>query len=173
MRHGLGPIALFSCVLTFLPMQSAAAQDVRAITITEFGVYTSKLQYKEPSETAATGFINRVTDIKLVEQTDKICARIGLSFGVYYQVTGTPVGAPVVLQMVSRYPAPGVVDAKGRHHAISTFTSNGTVGATSFRSFTFEYAWEMLAGEWVFEFHHKGRKVAETRFTVATACGIS
>ena len=172
-RKGLRRIALLSCAISIALLQRADAQDLREIIITEFGTYTSTLQYKEPSETAATGFVNRVTNIRLVEQTDRICARIGLSFGLYYQVIGTPEGAPVDLQMVSRYPAPGVIDAKGRQHPISTFTSKSAIGSTSYRSFTFEYAWEMLAGEWVFEFHHKGRKVAEKKFTVATACGIS
>ena len=82
MRLDWWSVALVACGLALLPMPQAVAQEVSAIMITEFGVYTSKLEYKEPSETAATGFVNRVSDIKLVEQTDRICARIGLSFGV-------------------------------------------------------------------------------------------
>ena len=169
--------ALLTSLLLLLPLVAAAAQEPVAIAITAYGTYTSKLQSKDPTDTAVTGFINRVTDVKLIEQTDKLCARLGLDFGLDYLVHGTTAGvrpgAPVELQMVTRFPAPGIVDPQGRRFATSTYTQQTSIGGTGYRSYTFEYAWEIVAGEWVFEFHHRGRKIAEQRFTVATACGIS
>ena len=171
-RHSR-PIVLIAAMLFWLLPRAAVAQNVTDVVITEFGIYTSRLQSKEPSSLATTGFVNRVTDVKLVERTERICARLELSFGVTYLVVGTPAGATIELEMRTLYPAPGVVDPSGKRHLTTSFIANPSIGGSGFRSFTFEYAWEIISGEWVFEFLHRGRKVAEQRFTVATACGIS
>ncbi len=149
------------------------AQDIDAIELVETGIFVGRIDGKQPSPKTASGTINIVSDRRLVEATDRICARRGVIFGMTYIVKGAPTGADVVLDLVTRFPPAGMLNGKGQRFTHNEFTSIVTVGARSVRTFSFDEAWEMVPGTWTFEFHHKGRKIGETSFLVMTTCETS
>ncbi len=149
------------------------AQQIDTITFVEAGIYTGRIDGKQPSPKTATGTVNIVSDRQLVETTDRICARRGVIFGVGFIVKGSPAGTEVALDFITRFPPGGMVNAKGQRYAQNEFTSQAIVGARSVRTFSFDEAWEMVPGIWTFEFHHQGLKIAETSFHVMTTCEVS
>jgi hypothetical protein len=162
-----------SAVVLFLIATFARAQDIGTIEFVEVGIFTGRHQGKQPSPKTASGTINIVSDRRLVEATDRICARLGVFFGVTYIVKGSPNGANVVLDLVTRFPPAGMVNAKGKHFAQNELPSGATIGERTMRTFSFDEPWEMVPGTWTFEFHYKGHKIGETSFQVMTTCEVS
>lgn len=106
-------------------------------------------------------------------RTDTVCARLGVTFGFDYVLLGSPAGALVRLEAVTRFPPQGMTNAEGRHFAKNEYEAVVPVGGAGTRTFTFEEPWEMVPGTWVFEYHFNGRKIGEKAFEVATACPVS
>ncbi|MDT9702363.1 DUF3859 domain-containing protein, partial [Streptomyces sp. P17] len=93
-----------------------------------------------------------------VRSTTTIPARQSLRFGLRYVVEGAPAGARVELRLVTVFPEPGLLDpASGVRHYESEYTIRGSIGTQAYREFMFDHTWEIVAGEWIFEFWHDGR----------------
>jgi hypothetical protein len=150
--------------------------DARAELRVEFGetgVFAVTPLRREPEPGSPAGFRMLVTDVKLMEATETICARMGLTFGTRYKVRGGRTGDPVQLTMVTRFPPECMTAPDGRRHTVSRTTRSTAVDADEVRLFGFDEPFEIVAGQWVFEFHHEGRKLAETSFRVIRDCGTS
>jgi hypothetical protein len=148
------------------------AQTVDTVSIAVAGTYRYRPAVRETSPSTPNGIITR-GDVELIEKTNLVCARIGVGFGVEYTVEGTPDGRPTELTFITHVPSPGMLDPQGRRFDKSQFTSSVRIGEPRYRLYTFDEAWEIVPGEWVFEFLHQGRKIGETRFTVVGQCGVS
>ncbi|MGE0627157.1 MAG: DUF3859 domain-containing protein [Hyphomicrobiaceae bacterium] len=161
-------------VIALLPMRATAqAPQVDAISIIDFGVYSVVRVRTEEAAGTAYGRVGIMNDIKLVRHTDIICAQLGQSFGLEFQLAGAPGGKTVPLEWITAFPAPGVRSPKGQYFLKSKLSRDAVIGGRSFRFYTFDEIWEMVPGEWIFEFHYRGRKLGEKRFTVKTACEVS
>jgi Domain of unknown function (DUF3859) len=148
---------------------AAQSPTVEKVEIIQFGLYHVDRDGLEPGPDTPLGRINTVTRYALVTQTNTVCARIGVSFGVEYNVVGKPDGALVALDKMTQFPPQGLVDPSGRKFLHSKFSRQRIIGSTSFRSYTFEEDWEIELGPWTLEFHYQGRKIGEKRFNVV-AC---
>ena len=151
----------------------ADADDVERVDIVEFGIYRTTLLRRDPSATTAHGTLGVVGDYELVERTDTVCPRLGLSFGVEYVLVGRTEGRVVTIDWVTRFPRGGVTRPSGERFTESRYSTFKVVGERSYRDYTFDEPWEMVPGEWTLEFYHRGRKLGEKRFTVLAGCPIS
>lgn len=159
---------------TAVSMTAAAEEPrVEGMTVGSYGIYREKLDRLEASPRTASGYLRIVTERELLQRTETICARLGVTFGFDFVLAGTPRGATVTLAAVTRFPPGGLVNAKGERFPQNEYEGRVAIGAQSSRSFTFEEPWEMVPGIWTFEFHHQGRKIGEKAFEVVTACPIS
>lgn len=167
-------VALFILSLSFMAVPLAAQPvEVSGIEIVEFGFYSAKVDRTEESSKTPVGYINWVTDIRLLEHTDEFCAKMNLRFGVEFRVLGQVAGSLVALEMVTRFPPQGVIDKAGKRFEKSEFVQTATIGEVSARTFSFDEVREMVPGVWTFEFHHLGRKIGEKKFTILPSCPIS
>lgn len=93
-----------------------------------------------------------------------------MRFGLRYVITGAPAGAPVDIRFVTRFPEVGLFDpgAKVWHHE-SVYIVRGAIGAPAYREFMFDHRWEIVPGEWNFEFWHAGRYIGSQNFCVLDA----
>ena len=154
---------------------SANADEVRVdgMRVSAFGIYREKLDRLEPSSKTAMGYLRIVTERELLQKTETICARLGVTFGFDFKIEGAPTGMPLALKAVTRFPPPGMVNAKGERFTQNEYDGRVLIGAPNSRSFTFEEPWEMVPGIWIFEFHDQSRKIGEKSFEVLTACPVS
>lgn len=152
---------------------AAEAPRVDTIRILRFGEYHDTLVRTEQVPEAATGNWRVVTDVRLLQETDTLCARLGLNFGFEYVLEGHPAGTTVQVELITRFPEPGLVNEAGRRFLVNSRPWPLTIGGYAFRSYLFEVAWEMVPGQWTFEIHHQGRKIGEKSFTIIGACPIS
>jgi hypothetical protein len=159
--------------LALLTSLSETARAEPRVEFGEAGVFTATPLRREPEPGAPAGFRMVITDVRLAETTDTICARLGLTFGMRYTVRGGPRGQPVQLSMVTRFPPQGMTTPDGRTHAVSRFAKDTAFDADELRVYGFDEPFEILVGPWTFEFHLDGRKIGEKTFRVITDCGTS
>lgn len=147
------------------------AQDIRVdgVSIIERGVYRGRSGARSVAQ-SHFGAVVDVQDVTLVNSTTTIPARKWLRFGLRYVLTGAPQGATLDLRLVTRFPDPGLLDpASGVRHFESAYAIRSAIGVPSYREFHFDHAWEIVAGEWVFEFWHGARLIGSQRFCVFEA----
>ncbi|MDE5455616.1 DUF3859 domain-containing protein [Bradyrhizobium sp. CSA112] len=109
----------------------------------------------------------RVQNPRLVKATSNIPLRRNLRFGLRYLIAGSGGRHSVPVELVTRYPSPGILDrATGEHRLQSSHRLEITTGVVVYRDFQFIEDEEFVPGKWVFEFWIEGRKVAEEAFCV-------
>lgn len=144
----------------------AHAQDLKRIDIVEYGTYTSKVDKVVSAPGTPTGTQNLVSDIRHVESTTTVPARLGAEFGFRYRLVGNS-GASVKLKKVTHIPAPGIRNPQtGNVNMTSVVFLDRTVGSTSFTSYTFDNSWEIVPGIWTVELWDGDRKMVSQGFLV-------
>ena len=129
-----------------------AEYRVDGVSVFERGIFQASSENLRIAE-SSFGPVAQVRDVSLVQSTTTILARNSLRFGLRYGITGAPAGAPVDIRLVTRFPEGGLLDpAAGVRHYESEYTIRGAIGAPAYREFMFDQSWEIVAGEWVFEF---------------------
>jgi hypothetical protein len=76
---------LLAACLLVLSFDAARAQSVQTIEITEYGVYTTASDASSAAPGTASGKIEQVSNIKLVQSTATVPARVGVEFGFRYK----------------------------------------------------------------------------------------
>lgn len=123
-----------------------------------------------PTSHSNFGPVAKVRDVSLVRRTTTIPARNSLRFGLRYVIVGAPLGAAVDIRLVTRFPKAGLLDpVSGVRHFQSEYTVRSAIGAPAYREFRFDQSWEILSGEWVFEFWQAGRNIGRQSFCVMDA----
>jgi Domain of unknown function (DUF3859) len=77
-----------------LSFETVHAQTVDRIDVTEYGIHTTDTAATTTAPGTATGKIDEVANIKLVQSTTTVPARQGVEFGFRYKIIGQPVAAP-------------------------------------------------------------------------------
>jgi hypothetical protein len=144
-----------------------AAQEptVRGFVVVEKGMYTRQVV---SSERDSSGVVqNVVSDPQLVRGTKQIPAKLGVSFGFRFFLTGTPAGAKVTMRKEIRYPAPGArPPGSASPLALSSVSTDVPLNRTRFTGYTLAEPWELIPGRWVISLWVGNRKLGEQEFMV-------
>ena len=160
-------LSLSLLVLGLIAPSYAQAPRIDRIEIIDWGVYQATFMSKGAAPGSATGYYNRVKDVRLHHVTTTIQALVGVRFGFRYRIVGSPNGAMVTLKLVTRFPNQGLRNpAKSEVFLTQERHSNQLVGSVSWRGFLFDYDWEVELGLWTLEIWHGDRKLAEKTFHV-------
>lgn len=165
------PRALLAACVFLLPVLAASVSQsnehrVERASVLERGIFRAN-SGGPPVGHSSFGPITKVRDVSLVKSTPTIPARKSLRFGLRYIITGAPIGGRVEIKLVTRFPELGLLDpVSGVRHHHSEYTIEGVIGAPAYREFRFDRSWEIVPGEWVFEFWQAGRKLGSQKFCV-------
>ena len=154
-----------------LSASGAESQDYRAerVTVLQRGIFQAGSSGM-PTGHSSFGPVTRVRDISIIKSTTTIPARKSLRFGLRYVITGSPIGAPVEIRLVTRFPETGLLDPiSGVRHYQNEYTIRSSIGAPAYREFLFDQSWEIVPGEWAFEFWQGGRSIGVQKFCVIDA----
>jgi len=95
-------------ILAALALLAGAAHaqttTVSKVDLHACGVYERKVENREDDEGSASGKRTIVQDQRLVEETARIPAKVGVSFGCQVTLQGTPTGEVAEFQAVMRLP---------------------------------------------------------------------
>ena len=145
----------------------AAAQQpaVRGFVVVEKGMYTRAVV---SSQRDSNGVVqNVVSDPQLVLGTKQIPAKLGVSFGFRFFLTGTPPGAKVTMRKEVRYPAPGArPPGSASPLVLSSVSTDVPLNRVRFTGYTLAEPWELIPGRWVISLWAGDRKLGEQEFTV-------
>src|SRR5215469_6081890 len=97
-------IALLICSVSAIAAQQA---NVQRIDITEYGLYTAdKTRTLPPTEEG----ISRTTvdRVRLAARTNSVPMQIGVQFGLWYTISGSPAGADVPVRVKIVFPKAGL-----------------------------------------------------------------
>lgn len=163
--------AAVAFLITTLAVSSGLSDELRVerVRVLERGIFHASSGNK-PISQSNLGVVANVRDISLVRSTTTIPARKSLRFGVRYVIAGLPLGASVELRLVTIFPQAGLLDpVAGVRHYKSEYTIAGAIGVPAYREFMFDQSWEIVAGEWLFEFWQGGRKLGSESFCILDA----
>lgn len=161
-------------VMLWAPLSPAHAQA--RVAIITYGTYEVGAQTHVTDPTDPTGRRAQVSGVKLIEQVDWVCARLGVRFGIEYGIDGPAIGLPggaALVRFVLSYPEPGIVNPQGERFLKSESVRQMIPGQSAVNLYHFEESWEMVPGTWSFDLFVGDTKVASRQFTVSTRCGIS
>jgi hypothetical protein len=142
--------------------------QIEKIEIKESGIYSGVIREAVPEAGVAGGQRVKATNLNLDTSTDRVPARAGTMFGFRYQVVGQPLGQPVLLKFITRFPRPGLLPPgnRGEPVTVNEYTSPRAIGDIFWRGYGFDETWELVPGVWTFEIWSGDKRLVEKSFTV-------
>jgi hypothetical protein len=149
----------------FVALPPANAQSVKAVEITEYGIYTAD-EIKVQRD--ANGVLHSIsTNIRRAATTTTVPAEIGVHFGFRYHISGQPAGQQIVLKKMVIYPEGGIKSPKSPTPLLKNeYELARKIGETSYTDYAFDDPWELVPGTWTMQLWDGDRKLAEKVFVV-------
>jgi hypothetical protein len=149
---------------------TGSGKGVRDIKIVEAGIYTLPAAVRstpvglcESLSEPDRGDVN----ISAREQTNRIPAKLGTTFGVKFRPVGKAPDGVSTFRVLWRAPDPGIPDAvTGRPRRDDGCAYAYRIGVTTFQGFRFERPAELIPGAWALEIWNGDRKLLAYGFTV-------
>jgi hypothetical protein len=159
--------------IAVLVLSLAARSEAERYHSSDVGIEIIKFGQSERLETGQVSYNSETTNgltgigkIKfLSEGKADILAVKGKGMAVTYKVIGKPLSKEIVLEMRTIHP-PISNPITGKTGAVSSWFVKSQIGSHSFRDYEFTEQWEIVAGEWVFEFWLEGKKLSSQKFIV-------
>ena len=169
----------------------AHAQALQGIEVTEYGIYATDTANSSAAPGTATGKIDQVSNIKLVQSTTTVPARLGVEFGFRYKIIGQG-AAPQPPQAgddfwyaiwdaatcaatkrdgeskyVTHIPKPGMRNPEtGNVTLTNVFYQDHKLGEELYRLYRLTERWEIVPGVWTLEIWEGDRKMLSQDFLV-------
>jgi hypothetical protein len=144
----------------------AWSSDVSA-RIESFGLYRIERVADVVDATHAGGRRAIGGKAVLLEATDRVPLKLGISFGVELVLDAPHPVQSAKVRRITRFPPPGLRDPKtGRNFTSHEATIPLPVRVRLPFTFVFDEAWELVPGDWKFEFWIDDEKAAEKTFFV-------
>ena len=147
----------------------AAAQraEVRGFAVVETGIYTRQIISSERDSSGVARSV--ISSPQLVAGTTRIPAKLGVSFGYRFMVTGVPTDAKVTVRKEVRYPSPGArPPGSASPLALSSVSTEVPLNRVRFTGYTLAEPWELVPGKWVISVWFGDRKLGEQHFQVVS-----
>ena len=152
------PVALglwwFACAA------AAQAPVISRVDLQQCGIYDSRIERREEDAQSASGKRAIVQDNRLLTETSRIPARVGVKFGCHVVPQGTPAGELATFRAVLRLPA-------GAPKEQLSGSQSYVIGDGGYVGYTFRDTDPVLRGEWTLQIWVGERKLAEKTFLVA------
>jgi hypothetical protein len=157
-------VKLLTLLFLFSGVYGSAHERVIGAHVTEVGIYDARVIKRLPTAGVSSGTNEWLDSISLIQATTNVPARLGTRFGFRYTIQGSPSNAPIKLTMISEHP-PYKNPETGKTQTRDVYELDSWIGST-FTSYSFDYAWELVSGEFKFQVWHKGKKLCEQSFMV-------
>ena len=156
--------------LTICWITSAAAElpSVARAEVRWAGLYEAQIGATTVQPNTAAGHTNQLVNTRKLQATTTVEGRLGVSFGLEYALHGRPAGANVQITIVVQLPKAGLKNpAKAeRTYREQWSAAPKPIGGSNIVGYTFEHAWEVVPGLWIFEIWSNDQKIGEQSFCV-------
>ena len=141
----------------------AQEPSLRVTGYGEFAV-SREVGVRDPATVEGADRVRLLDGVTLLDQTDRIEARLCRTFGVTYVAAGLPPGT--VLPLVAESAHPALTHPDGRVSTGVRYHTAVQAGRPGYTGFTFDEPWELAEGIWTFRVSYGGQVLAEQSFTV-------
>jgi hypothetical protein len=155
-----------AAVLLGFVVTSVNAQKITGAEIIEYGVLqTIKSEGRLDAPNTVAGKSNNMIAAQLVENTSRVNASIGITFGILVKLLGEPEGAMITAHF--RCIHPKLTDPVSVYTAeTDDWESPRPIGVARYVSYTFDHDWEIRPGKWTIQVLSDGKVLAEKTFDV-------
>jgi len=160
---------VISLVLFATGCSFARAADMKG-RVVSYGIFTVSGKeeiVKSPETPSGITRIPAGTPI-LTTSTNRIPAKLGVRFGMWYEITNVPVAdGEVEVTKIARHPSitkPDGTTSKGFTFVEKQWAKDGRV--LGWTGYGFDHGHELAPGRWEFEMAVKGKTVCKQEFTV-------
>ena len=167
-------VALAGVLLAaFCAAAGAWAAGAQGAEIQWAGLFRASVVGTTEQPDTAMGRTNQLSGVEKLEATTTVPARLGVSFGLEYRLTGEREGDAATIQIVEVPPKAGLLNpaTQKRVHRESWRPSIVLVGATAIVGYKLEHDWEVVPGLWRFEIWQAGHKLAQQSFCLVPEPG--
>lgn len=161
--------SLLTILIVLGVARACLAANVTGAEILQYGVF-EKVRSVGPrkDEGSVTGQVDQVPEVRLVEQTTTVLAKLGTNFGVILKVTGDSPGEFVNCSIRWIHP-PLTNPNSGKTTERNEIRTQQMIDRAQPTGYTFENAWEMVAGKWTVQLIYGSKVLVEKTFDVVVA----
>lgn len=170
MPHG-AKLLLGFAILALSICQLMPAEPVGIIR--EFGIYkrAEKEQVIVTPETSSGLTRIPAGQLSLQTKTNRIPAKLGLAFGITYEVSVSNGASPETIEVLKVVSHPPMTKPDGQ--VARGFTIRETLPAKNGKAiaqtgYSFDHAYELVPGTWTIEVRHEGKTLVKQVFKVFT-----
>lgn len=143
----------------------AEAARVTGAKVLAVGVFSSEVESRSFSPTIADGIRDQARDFELVRRGSTVTVELETGIGLRYELTGSPKGAVVVVDVVVRHPKIINPDTQ-LPMTHSTTQYERVIGEVAHSVWSFDAPGDLVPGVYVIELLHRGRVLARQEFQV-------
>lgn len=153
--------ACFGGMLITAPANAAPGAE-----IVEFGYYEVQSEgqrFEDPNVTS--GITQTGPIVKLIQQTDAIPIEAGRMFGFRFRLKGFTGKEDIVIREIVTHPSmtrPGQKSSTGYEVKLPLIVRRGEL--IDYAGYRLNHDYEMVAGDWRFEFWYEDKKLLEQKF---------
>ncbi|MDP2847573.1 MAG: DUF3859 domain-containing protein [Humidesulfovibrio sp.] len=148
-----------------LRAQQTALAKVTGIKVLAVGTFSSTVESRAYTPSVADGIRDQARDFTLARHGAAAEASLDVGIGLRYQLTGSPKGAAVVVDVVVEHPQIVNPDTQlPMTHSTAQFER--VIGEVEHSVWNFDTQADLVPGEYVIEILHKGRLLARQAFQV-------
>lgn len=161
-------VAATAIFLTACASTSALTSDQVSqidVEVESYGLYEISQVKEVNNDTYIAGSSLTAGSYVLSEQTDTITAKVGTTFGASFKFSGLPTKQKIIFREVMKFPEMTDPDTgmTQSYYESSREFKNGT---RKYKGFTFEYDWELVKGDWIYQIYYQDTLLAEQAFKV-------
>jgi hypothetical protein len=145
--------------------QKAGQTQVTGAKVLAFGVFSSEVESRGFAPGIVDGIRDQARGFSLVQRGAVVEAALETGIGLRYQLTGSPQGAVVVVDVVVRHPKIVNPDTQ-LPMTHSTTQYERVIGAVEHSVWSFDTPGDLVPGEYVIEILHRGKVLARQKFQV-------
>ncbi len=150
---------LLTAYFIFLP---AMAMAEISIEVLDYGLYHTKLEQERTHTAASSDVLPPQGRAELLKQTKDIPLQRNIEFGYHFSLSGTKDNCPLTFTLNH----PPMVTPSGKVTRTNSFNQTVSPGDPNYDGFSFEFDWELIPGEYIFEIQHKNRTLSKVLFNV-------
>ena len=169
MKQTSAGVRALAAVLLFVACTAAAAAQSPGAHEAEIrwaGLFRAQIVGTVEQPNTAIGRTNQLAGVEKLETTTTVPARLGVSFGLEYRLSGAAEDGAATVQVVVIPPKAGLLNpaTQRRVYRETWRPSSVLIGASTVIGYRLEHEWEIIPGLWKFEIWQGEHKLGEQSF---------
>ena len=161
----LAVLALFLTACVSTPELTSDQISNIEVEVADYGLYELGKLNEVGDKDYIAGSSLEAESLIHTKTIDSLDAQVGVTFGVNFNISGLPTEKKMTFREVMIFPEMTDPQTGGKQSYYEP-TAKYKNKLTKFKGFTFEYDWELVKGEWIYQIYYQDTLLAEQSFMV-------